>query len=658
MPARTPIPRRLIDPDAALRAIAQGTAGATGEPFFRALVHSLAASLDTFGAWVTEYLPERRVLRGLAFWLNGNFVDDYETPIDGTPCADVVVGRRRVLVADHLLDLYPGDAEIRMLRPVAYLGVPLFESDGGAVLGHLAVMDKRPIPPDPRLLAVFEIFAARAAAEHRRIAAEARLRDREEKLAHLVDTAMDAILDLGADLTITAANAAAARVFACPPDRLVGRPFTELLTTPAARTFLRHADGLAARPGAAALWLPDPLDARRLDGDAFIAEASLSRYSLRGRACHTLILRDVNDRLEAQRTIQSLAAQADYLKGELRALHNCDQILCDSPAMRHVLRDVAQVAPTDAAVLVLGETGTGKELVARAIHAASRRKDKPLIRVNCAAIPAHLMESEFFGHEKGAFTGATQRRDGRFVLADGGTLFLDEVGELPVDLQVKLLRALQEGEFEPVGGSKTVKVNVRVVAATNRDLPDAIKAGAFREDLYYRLNVFPIRVPPLRARGDRDLAILARAFTARAAHRVGRTVELTDSCLERLRAYPWPGNVRELENVIERAVITSVAGRLNLDRALPETAPTGGSGGPPRSEPPITAAPPADVDSRSRIHTIAELESFERDNILRALDAAAGRIAGASGAAEMLAINPSTLRSRMKALNIPRRLEA
>jgi transcriptional regulator with GAF, ATPase, and Fis domain len=364
--------------------------------------------------------------------------------------------------------------------------------------------------------------------------------------------------------------------------------------------------------------------------------------------------------MEAQRTIQSLAAQADYLKGELRALHNCDQILCESPAMRHVLRDVAQVAPTDAAVLILGETGTGKELVARAIHAASRRKDKPLIRVNCAAIPANLMESEFFGHEKGAFTGATQRRDGRFLLADGGTLFLDEVGELPVDLQVKLLRALQEGEFESVGGSKTIKVDVRVVAATNRDLPQAIKAGAFREDLYYRLNVFPIRVPPLRARGERDLALLARAFTARAAHRVGRNVELSEDGLRRLSAYPWPGNVRELENVIERAVITSVGGRLNLDRALPETAAITGEGGGARPQLVREGAPGAgNIDvPPPRVRTIAEFEALERDNILRALGAARGRIAGDGGAAQLLAIHPSTLRSRMKALNIPRRADA
>jgi transcriptional regulator with GAF, ATPase, and Fis domain len=324
--------------------------------------------------------------------------------------------------------------------------------------------------------------------------------------------------------------------------------------------------------------------------------------------------------------------------------------------MRAVLRDVAQVAPTDAAVLILGETGTGKELVARAIHAASRRKDKPLIRVNCAAIPANLMESEFFGHEKGAFTGATQRRDGRFLLADGGTLFLDEVGELPVDLQVKLLRALQDGEFEPVGGTKTLKVNVRVVAATNRDLAAAIKAGAFREDLYYRLNVFPLRVPALRDRGARDLVLLARAFTARAAHRVGRAVDLTDSCFDRLRAYAWPGNVRELENVIERAVITSVGGRLNLDRALPETAtpsPHAACGFAPSPSPNDSLAP-TNIDAPPRIHTVAELESLERDNIRRALDAARGRIAGDGGAAQLLAINPSTLRSRMKALQISR----
>lgn len=304
-----------------------------------------------------------------------------------------------------------------------------------------------------------------------------------------------------------------------------------------------------------------------------------------------------------------------------------------------MLQDIAQVAPTDATVLIIGETGTGKELAARAIHQASHRKDQPLITVNCAAIPATLIESEFFGHEPGAFTGATRKREGRFALADKGTIFLDEIGELPLDLQAKLLRVLQEGEFDPVGSSHKKNVNVRVLAATNRDLSQAIREGLFREDLFYRLNVFPLRLPPLRERGD-DIVRLASTFAQRFASGMGRSIApLTTDCSRRLKAYHWPGNIRELKNVIERAVITSTDGRLNLDRALPET--TASPTAPDRSD-----IPP------DRIRTAKELEVLERANIMRALDATNWTVSGEKGAAKLLGLNPSTLSSRMKALHI------
>jgi transcriptional regulator with GAF, ATPase, and Fis domain len=306
------------------------------------------------------------------------------------------------------------------------------------------------------------------------------------------------------------------------------------------------------------------------------------------------------------------------------------------------MEDVAQVAGTDATVLILGETGTGKELIARAIHGAGRRKDKPLIRVNCAAIPSMLMESEFFGHEKGAFTGATARREGRFALADGGTIFLDEVGELSLDLQAKLLRVLQDGEFEPVGSSKTRRVDVRVLAATNRDLDEAVRQGDFREDLFYRLNVFPIRVPPLRERGE-DVALLATAFLQRYCRQMVRALEpLTPQCIERLKAYNWPGNVRELQNIIERAVITARDGRLNLDRGLP------------RLEPALPATDPDAGVRGARVLTTDELRELERANLVRALERASWKISGSEGAAQLLGMNPSTLASRMKALGISR----
>jgi transcriptional regulator with GAF, ATPase, and Fis domain len=297
------------------------------------------------------------------------------------------------------------------------------------------------------------------------------------------------------------------------------------------------------------------------------------------------------------------------------------------------------VAPADTTVLILGETGTGKELFARAIHEASRRKGKPLVKVNCAAIPAALMESEFFGHERGAFTGATARRDGRFTLADGGTLFLDEVGELPPELQGKLLRVLQEGEFEPVGSSRTRTVDVRLVAATNRDLKQAVTDGKFREDLYYRLSVFPLTLPPLRERG-KDVVLLAETFARQFAVRTGqRLAPIGPDAIARLREYAWPGNVRELQNVIERAVITAHDGKLNLDRALPVTV-TGGSGHP--------------IPDLQGVLTARDLARLERENLRRALEATDWQIAGDSGAAKLLGLAPSTLASRIKALRIRR----
>jgi transcriptional regulator with GAF, ATPase, and Fis domain len=262
--------------------------------------------------------------------------------------------------------------------------------------------------------------------------------------------------------------------------------------------------------------------------------------------------------------------------------------------------------------------------------------------VNCAAIPASLIESEFFGHEQGAFTGATKKRDGRFALSHGGTIFLDEVGELPLDLQSKLLRVLQEGEFEPVGSSQTRKVDVRVIAATNRDLEKSARDGNFRDDLYYRLNVFPIRVPTLRERRA-DIGLLATSFARKYAQRMGRTLEpLSEDCLRRLEAYSWPGNVRELQNIIERAMITSRDGRLNLDRALPETVNA------------IAAAVAIGENVNHRVRTAKELEELERQNIIAALKSSEWKIAGESGAAQLLGMKPTTLSSRMKALGIER----
>jgi transcriptional regulator with GAF, ATPase, and Fis domain len=361
-----------------------------------------------------------------------------------------------------------------------------------------------------------------------------------------------------------------------------------------------------------------------------------------GRAFYTLILRNVNERLEAEQKIRSLTIETEFLKEELHELQHFGEILGNSPALMHVLRDLQQVADTEATVLIQGETGTGKEVIARAIHANSGRRDHPFIKVNCAAIPATLIESEFFGHEQGAFTGATKKREGRFSLAHAGTIFLDEIGELPLDLQGKLLRVLQEGEFEPLGSSHTKKVNVRVLAATNRDLHKESQAGTFREDLYYRLNVFPLHLPPLRERGE-DVILLANSFVQHFSQRMGRPIApLSPEALRRLTGYHWPGNVRELQNVIERAVITTKNGQLNLDRAIPD------------KEDKSSPSTQCSAQKPSTIQTIQELQQLERQNILMALEQCNWKVSGESGAAKLLGINASTLTSRMKALEISR----
>jgi transcriptional regulator with GAF, ATPase, and Fis domain len=316
------------------------------------------------------------------------------------------------------------------------------------------------------------------------------------------------------------------------------------------------------------------------------------------------------------------------LTDELKTVGHFEEIVGDSEALRNVLGQVELVAGADSTVLIQGETGAGKELIARAVHNRSPRREKPFIKLNCAALPRELIESELFGHEKGAFTGAIQQRKGRFELADQGTLFLDEVGELPLEAQAKLLRVLQEQEFERIGGTRTIRVDVRVVAATNRNLERLVEANQFRIDLFYRLNVFPLTMPPLRERPS-DIPPLAEFFLARLAPRLGKPFSgISENALRRLQGYSWPGNVRELQNVIERAAILSTGPTLDIDFLEAPPAPA------PRAAPPDT------------------LEHVERAHILRVLGDTDGVIDGPRGAAAILGLNPSTLRSRLRKLGI------
>jgi formate hydrogenlyase transcriptional activator len=355
--------------------------------------------------------------------------------------------------------------------------------------------------------------------------------------------------------------------------------------------------------------------------------------------------------MQSYREIDNLKARVEkenvYLREELHTEHNFEEIVGNSPALLKVLRTVDQVAPTDSTVLIYGETGTGKELVARAIHSRSARNGRALVNVNCSAISAGLVESELFGHMKGAFTGALERRVGRFELAHGGTIFLDEIGELPLETQVKLLRVLQEHEFEPVGSSRSLHVDVRVIAATNRNLSEAVQAGRFRSDLFYRLNVFPIELPPLRERRS-DIPQLVAFCISRFSKRLGKKIDgVSGESMENLVNYPWPGNIRELQNVIERAVVLSAEPTLRLDRDLmPVAAYTKGM------EAQDTDAPErrqADLESRELLLTLDEVD---RNHILAALQHTGGVVDGPKGAAKILKLHPNTLRHRMNKLGI------
>jgi formate hydrogenlyase transcriptional activator len=334
---------------------------------------------------------------------------------------------------------------------------------------------------------------------------------------------------------------------------------------------------------------------------------------------------------EVRRLRDRLAAENVYLQEEIRREHNFEEMIGNSPALMDVLQKIDLVAPMDSTVLLLGETGTGKELVARAIHDRSRRKGRPLVKVNCGAIPDSLVESELFGHVKGAFTGAIGNRDGRFKLADGGTIFLDEIGELPLDTQVRLLRILQEQEFEPVGSTKTIHVDVRVIAATNRDIEEAVREKRFRLDLFYRLNVFPITVPPLRVRAS-DIPLLVPFFLSRFNQKFGKNIsQMAPETMERLTKYDWPGNIRELQNVIERAVILTKSNVLALGPEFRGSLQRSGNGAPRAN---------------------SSIEEVARQHIQHVLDDTGGVIEGAHGAARILGLHPSTLRSRMRKLGI------
>jgi PAS domain S-box-containing protein len=464
--------------------------------------------------------------------------------------------------------------------------------------------------------------------------AQKAVQDSEKRYQTLFEKANDAIFLETEDDDIIAVNQRACELLGYSREELLGMKVSELQAPE-----VRGAQGAVIK-GELERHQDNPFEGLDLhrDGRRIPVEITDAVIEENGKRLVLSIVRDITERKQAEQKLRNALAEIKelkdllqqenvYLRREAQLVQVPERIIGQSPAMKAVLAQVEQVAGTDATVLLLGETGTGKELVASAIHASSPRRDRTIVKVNCAALPATLVESELFGHEKGAYTGALSKQVGRFEFANNSTIFLDEVGDLPPEVQVKLLRVLQDGELEHLGSPRSIKVNVRVIAATNRDLGRVVRAGQFREDLFYRLNVFPITVPPLRERRE-DIPLLVWAFVEEFARTLGKTIRaIAKESMEALQRYPWPGNVRELRNIIERAMITSM-------------------------DPTLRVVVPEILDAASA--TSMALEEVERKHILRALELTHWRVRGKNGAAALLRLKPTTLESRMAKLGIER----
>jgi len=619
--------RAMRKSDLTLRKIDEGTAATTGAEFFNSLVKSLAEALQAKYAFVSKLVEGNRArVRTLAFWKGDGFLDNFEYDLPHTPCERVLAGEV-CLFPEKVQDLFPEHREdLAKLGVESYLAIPVSDRSG-TVMGHLAVMDTKPMHDDPRVLSVFKIFGVRAGAELERERMDVQLKENEEQLRDLFDEAPIAYVHEGLDSKFIRANRAALRSFGITPDQVEGTYGSSFVPdTPDAQRRLKEAFASLGRGTDTSGVV---LELRRKDNGKPLWIQWWSRPDKTGQFTRTMFI-DITERVLMEQEKARLEEQNVYLQEEIKGTHNFEELIGSSSTLKKVLKNVERVAPTDSTVLITGETGTGKELIARAIHNLSPRKNKPLVKVNCAAIPAGLIESELFGHEKGSFTGALTKKMGRFELADKGTIFLDEIGELPLDLQSKLLRVLQEGEFERVGGAQTFKVNVRVIAATNRDLEQQSKTGHYRPDLYYRLNVFPIHLPALRER-EGDIPLLAQYFVRKFATDFGKKIDrVPEGMMTALQRYQWPGNIRELEHVIERAVILSEGSQL---------------------EPIDWLSQPGGKAAFGKTLT---LEEIERQHIVDVLDQTNWRVSGEKGAAKILGLNPTTLEARMKKLDITR----
>ncbi|HTN70948.1 MAG TPA: sigma 54-interacting transcriptional regulator [Methylomirabilota bacterium] len=640
----------------ALHDLVAGTA-VTGKEFFPAYVRHVAAALDVHCATVAELANDQNSrLRTLAVWAGKDWAENYEYDIANAPCGRVVGEGKLFYCRDRVQEMFPQERSLVDLNAVSYMGAPLFSSSQ-QLIGNLCIIDTKPLPDEQRAKSILEIFAARAAAEIERKRAEDALRESELRVNLAMEVARIGYWEVELRTGKVVRSESLERMYGFTPgslpktrDAFISLIHPEDREQPRRQmqqsigTFKSYnVEFRIIRPDGTVRWLasrgqvvpgPDGQPLRILGLSADTTERKQAEESLREALAEV-------ERLKAR-----VEADNVYLQEELSETHRYGEIIGQSEGIQKALRQVEQVAATDMTVLILGETGTGKELVARAVHARSGRKNRPLVKVNCSTLPADLIESELFGHERGAFTGATARQIGRFELANGGTIFLDEIGDLPLHLQAKLLRVLQEGEFERLGSGRTIKVNVRVIAATNRDLEEALLKETFRSDLYYRLNVYPIHLPPLRKRKE-DIAVLAKIFLTEASRRLGRRFDvISENVLASLQRYDWPGNVRELQNVIERAAVVSTGRVL----ALPaEWQPRG-----VLKEPSVASQLAVEGSSPINSQPPPTLEEIERAHILRVLLETRWRIEGPKGAATVLGLNPSTLRSRMQKLGIIR----
>jgi len=468
-----------------------------------------------------------------------------------------------------------------------------------------------------------------------RVEHEQKLRDSQERFHRLAEASFEGIV-ISEKGIILDSNDQFADMVKCDLKELIGKKVIQFVAPESRDLVLENIQkGFEG---------PYEHIALKKDGTRFPVEIHDKSIPFEGRIVKVTAIYDLTQRKEAEEALKNAMAEVErlknrfqaeklYLQEEIKLEHNFYEIVSQSDKLKSELQKIEQVAPMNTRVLILGETGTGKELFARAIHSISNRKDRPLVKVNCPALPPGLIESELFGHEKGAFTSAVSRKIGRFELADKGTIFLDEIGDLSLELQSKLLRVLQEGEFERLGSSQTIKVDVRIIAATNRNLENAVETGKFRADLYYRLNVFPINIPPLRERKE-DIPLLIKHFVSKYTRQMGKKIDnIPLAVVNTLQDYHWPGNVRGLENIIERSVITCQKNRLELSEWLPKAKPSADSYG------------------------IRTLQEVEKNHILTALRFADWRVSGHNGAAKILDINSKTLESRMRKLGIKRSLQ-